>query len=219
MTVGNESSAQPRGSRAEENETMKRTSILALLGLAVGFYAVSASATVSVSLNVVGPTTVPAGSVITLQGVVTANGSETDDTIFGAVNDVSGQFTLASGGPQVSLGTVGTMSTGWVSGAMTCTTVWCAVFNQINSINPVTAGVTNLVIGTLTATLNSSLANGTVVNFNWRTSPSTQRFDWFGLTNAPGASVTIGSVIPEPTTAALLGLGIFGLALSGRRRV
>ena len=196
---------------------MKRTSISLTVAAIVAAFAVSASATVSVSLNVVGPTTVPAGSLVTLQAVVTADDATTDDTLFGAVNDVSGQFTLASGGSQVSLGTVGTAAPGWVSGALTCTTVWCAAFNQINSINPVTAGVTNLVIGSLTATLNGSLANGTVVNFNWRTTPSTQRLDWYGITSAPGTSVTIGA-IPEPTTAALIGIGLFGLAFAGRRR-
>jgi hypothetical protein len=36
-------------------------------------------------------------------------------------------------------------------------------------------------------------------------------------TAAAGSSVTV-SIVPEPTTAALLGLGLFGLAVAGRRR-
>ena len=196
---------------------MKRTSISLTVAAIVAAFAVSASATVSVSLNVVGPTTVPAGSVITLQAVVTADDATTDSTVFGAVSDPVGQATIASGGSQVNLSTVGTAAAGWVSGALTCTTGFCVAFNQINGTAPATAGVTGLVIGSLTATLNGSLANGTVVNFNWRTTPSTQRFDWYGLTDAPGASVTIGAV-PEPTTAALIGFGLFGLAFAGRRR-
>jgi hypothetical protein len=195
---------------------MKRTLILALLGL---FVAGTAGAATNVNLNVVGPTTVPAGSVITLQAVVTANGAETDNTVFGAVNQPTGQAVLAPLGTQVNLSTVGTAAAGWSSGSALCTTAFCTAFSQINSQGPATAGVTNLVIGQLAATLAGGLANGTVVNFNWRTTPSTQRLDWYGISSAPGASVTIGGVVPEPTTAALLGLGIFGLALSGRRRV
>jgi hypothetical protein len=196
---------------------MKRTLISLIAVAFAAAVAVSASATVSVSLNVVGPTTVPAGSVITLQAVVTADDATTDNTVFGAVNDPVGQATIASGGAQVNLSTVGTAAPGWSSGSALCTTAFCTAFSQINSVGPATAGVTNLVIGTLTATLNGALANGTVVNFNWRTTPSTQRLDWYGLTNAAGASVTIG-VIPEPTTAALIGFGLFGLAFAGRRR-
>jgi hypothetical protein len=197
---------------------MKRT-LTSLVAVAfVAAVAVSASASTNVTLSVVGPTTVPAGAVITLQAIVTSDGGELDNTIFGAVNDPVGQATIAVGVPNnVSLSTVGLALPGWSAGSALCTTAFCTAFSQINSIGPTAAGVTNLVIGTLVATLNAGLANGTVVTFNWRTTPSTQRLDWYGITNAPGASVTIG-VIPEPTTAALIGFGLFGLAFAGRRR-
>jgi hypothetical protein len=39
-----------------------------------------------------------------------------------------------------------------------------------------------------------------------------------GLSIPTGASFTINPVIPEPTTAGLVGLGLLGLALGGRRR-
>lgn len=39
--------------------------------------------------------------------------------------------------------------------------------------------------------------------------------NYFGLTNAPGTSFNI---IPEPTVASLIGLGLIGLAIGGRNR-
>jgi len=49
----------------------------------------------------------------------------------------------------------------------------------------------------------------------WQTTPSTQRLDFFGVTNAPGYSITI---VPEPATTALLCVGLLRLAVATRRR-
>ena len=194
---------------------MKRT-LISLVAVAFATaVAVSASAATDVTLSVAGPTTVPAGSVITLQAIVTADGGETDNSVFGAVIQPGAAVATLTAGSQVNLSTVGTAAPGWSSGALTCTTAFCVAFSQVNPNGAQTAGVTNLVIGTMTATLSGALTAGTVVNFNWRTTPSTQRVDWYGLTNGAGTSVTI---VPEPTTAALIGFGLFGLAFAGRRR-
>jgi len=65
-----------------------------------------------------------------------------------------------------------------------------------------------------TAALNISLAAGPgIVNLDWSSALS-----FFSIQGArPGTSFEIVA-IPEPATAALLGLGLLGLALGGRRR-
>jgi hypothetical protein len=47
-----------------------------------------------------------------------------------------------------------------------------------------------------------------VVNVNWHTAADAVQLKFFGLTSAPGTSFTI---VPEPTTAGLLALGLIGL--------
>jgi hypothetical protein len=68
----------------------------------------------------------------------------------------------------------------------------------------------------LTAVMTFHADNSGVVNFDWLTTASATKFlNFFGITNSPGISVTI---VPEPTTAGLMGLGLLGLVIAGRRR-
>ena len=197
---------------------MKRTQILAaLLGLGFGL-ASAANAATSVVLSASGPFT--PGSVITLTTTVTQNGAEAPVTgVLGNINYPNALVDpMLASNSQVPLSTVGDMAAGWGNQlpgeGLICTTVFCVAFNQPNPLGA-TAGVTNLAIAQTHFLIDPATPVGAVIDFVWRTTPTTQGLSWYGVTQAPGVSVT---VIPEPTTVALLGLGLIGLAVAGRRR-
>lgn len=189
---------------------MKRTLFSFAAVMAVAVYAVSASAAVSLSLTA-GSNTAAQGSVITLTTFGTANGGETDDTIIGNINYQS-TFLTGSAATNTQVPLFNTL------GGLLCTTTFCTAFSQVNSSGVIAVNLTNAPIAVTTFTVNPTTPIGTVLTFAWRTTPSTQRLDWFGLTNAPGTTVTVTGVIPEPGTMGLVGLGLMGLAFAGRRR-
>jgi hypothetical protein len=67
--------------------------------------------------------------------------------------------------------------------------------------------------GPLTSVMTFHATSSGTVDFDWAGGDFVQYFDVTGA--ALGTSITI---IPEPTTAGLMGLGLVGLAISGRRR-
>ena len=113
--------------------------------------------------------------------------------------------------------------TGLSSGLSTC-----VAFNQIHTevggvySVPVEAGLTNFPIATTHFFVDPTTPVGTVLQFTWRTTPTSSGLDWFGTTNAPGVSITVVpdaiTSVPEPTSAALAGAGLLGLAVATRRR-
>jgi hypothetical protein len=88
------------------------------------------------------------------------------------------------------------------------------VINQIIDSGGTPRTVDNLQISTATLVADAA---GTVA-VSWATGVGFQ-LDFFGLdaTSQPGTIASF-TIIPEPTTAALLGLGLLGLVLGGRRR-
>jgi hypothetical protein len=191
---------------------MKRMLTSSLAAVVLSLFGVSAGATVSVNLVASGPFS--PGSLITLKTFVTANGGEEDSAVIGAIDypDALVNSNLA-GNSQVLL-----PGFNWHLGPMTCSTTpsttSCIAFAQFNASSPITVNLTDFQLAITTFIIDATTPVGSVINFEWETASATQRFVWFGLTNAPGVSIT---VIPEPETAALLALGLLGLAVAARR--
>jgi hypothetical protein len=117
--------------------------------------------------------------------------------------------TEAAFGSQTQFTTAGFLP--WTVATIPCGVIpgGCTVVNQL--LGPSPGPVDQLLTATLTL---HATALGTVnVTFDSSGGPNT--LDFFGITSAGGTSFTI---VPEPTTAALLGLGIAGLTIAGRRR-
>jgi hypothetical protein len=194
---------------------MKRTliTVAALVGLA----SVANAATITLSTD---KNSYNFGETITLT-VTATNGSETDAGITGVVLFTTALINPTAGGATqtqlVSLGGAVSWTLGALAAFCTDASGSCRMFSQVS---PVGAASVSSPLSPFTLSTKTFIAGSTegTVNFNWLVSPQTpaaQRLDYFGVTNAAGKSVVI---VPEPTTAALLGLGLFGLAVAGRRR-
>lgn len=192
---------------------MKRT-LIALM--AVTFAAASANALATVDVTFTGTPT--PGSTITLEVRVTGTPADgTDGSLFGAlVYPTSGIVTPVTPGTQFAFPSDGTP---YGLGALSCTTARCVMFNQVAGVQgPQTGSQTNFLIASQNYTIAPGAIPGSILTWNWQTTPSTQILSFYNATPVtPALSVTVVP-IPEPTTAAMLGLGLFGLAMAGRRR-
>jgi len=197
--------------------------------LAALLYATSAHAATSVKLVSVGGDFAMPGSEIILQTVVTANGGETTWFVQGQLfYNATWLDPSPTPNTQVNLSTVGVASPGWLSGGLACVNNVCTAFNQLHrdltNGNPTQAegGLTDFPLAVTRFVVDPATPLGTVLRFDWRTTPSTLRLDWFGLTSAPGVELTSLPglsimVIPEPSTVALLAVGLLSIALAARR--
>jgi len=185
---------------------MKRT--LFVVAALVAFATAAGAATLSVVSNKL---TYNPGETITLTVTGNSQGGK-DDAAVGRLEYSAALTTTTTSSQSQFTRAGGTLFA--LTGVLVQGDGFADVFNTIIDGGGSPRTVDNLL--TSTAQLIADAA-GTVV-VTWSSSPGLE-LDFFGLTNAtnpgPAASFTI---IPEPTTAALLGLGLLGLVLGGRRR-
>jgi hypothetical protein len=188
---------------------MKRT--LFLVAVLVAFATGASAATLSVVSD---KTTYLVGETITLS----VNGDAQGATAFSIFGRLEYNGSLVNNGT-ITQKLIGA-GTDWTKGpagqgdtnANTATSAFSEAFNQVSlsgggqtATNPIT-----------TITLIAQAVG--VVNANWnQVSGSGFELGYFGITSSPGVTFTIVPV-PEPSTVALLGLGLLGLTVSGRRR-
>jgi len=177
---------------------MKRTLVVLAL-VVVGFAAAAGAATLSVASD---KTTYNTGETITLS----VSGDGAGATAYSILGQLSYNSALVGPGTR----TQQKVGASWTLGALNSSSGVSDAFNQI-AFPAATAG--NLPAGNPFSIV-TLVANAVgVVNVGWVTT----NFSFFGLTQ-PQAVGTTFTIVPEPTTVALLALGLFGLSVGGRRR-
>jgi hypothetical protein len=128
--------------------------------------------------------------------------------------DYDGSLVTALGGQTQSTLKQATTQN-WLVGGLIIDGVWADTQDSFNQINGGTLpkGTTKK----LTAVMTFHADASGVANFDWNLLATTS-LDFFGITNSPGVTVTIGTIVPEPSTAGLMGLGLIGLVIAGRSR-
>jgi len=185
---------------------MKRT--LFVVAALVAFATAASAATITVVSNKL---TYSPGETVIL--TVTGNSQGGKDSEAGGRIEYSAALTTTVTASQEALTRAGGTLFA-LTGVLNTGDGFADVFQQIIDGGGTPRTVDNLLLAT--AQLVADVAG--TVSVAWSTSPGFE-LDFFGLTSAtnPGTIASF-TIIPEPTTAALLGLGLLGLVLGGRRR-
>jgi hypothetical protein len=101
----------------------------------------------------------------------------------------------------------------WTRGGLLTDLPQPNAFDSFSTINGATFAQGSTKKLTATMTFHAD-ASGTAA-FDWYVGATAEALDFFGLVAGTGVTVNI---IPEPSTAGLMGLGIIGLVVAGRRR-
>ena len=187
---------------------MKRTLFVAAIVL--GFATAANAASLSISSD---QASYNVGDTITLTLSGSTTSGETTTQVYAAVSYSSALTETVSSSQQPHTTSFG--NNNWTQGALPVSDGQAALLNQIAGLSPSSNGSG---VSSATATLVAQAAGTVVVSF---IEGGSAALDYFGITTnagAGGGTSFVINAIPEPTVASLIGLGLVGLAVGGRRR-
>ena len=181
--------------------TLFTATLACVLGMSLSAQAATVDATANKS-------TYSFGETITITTIGDSQGG-TADLVFGRILFAGSLMNADGGNTQTKLRE--TAGAKWATAGLLTTSNSSDAFNQIkpNALTSIPADSSKKLTSVMTFTVGNTA--GTAV-FAWNTAGG--QFAFFGASPI-GTTVTI---VPEPTTVGLLGLGLVGLAVAARRR-